>query len=176
MNLEEVMSFHKRLKPLGRNRVYAMHLVKIDEKTNKRKIVDCLFLKKNDFDYFKNKVSEFETKSNRLPFKNVVAMDVNIKNVKQGLQKAMKILKQKIWDNKDVTNYTLIINKCIRSSNVTSYNVILTTDKETIDCFNYEYVIFDGLTYYIVTEDFSYEHKVIQSVPVPGIRGVEIFA
>lgn len=163
-DFEEIKNFWNVLDPLSKNEVYVLLL--IGKRGGKRNIIDTVLVKSNSFDEFFNKINVLLSKAKRLPFETELLMDVNKKNVVEGLENGWVDLRYKIQNDCDVRNFFSILLRNIRYAQVTNYNLI--KDKEFLPEVEPEYVVKAGDIYYhIVCHDcLDCIHK--PEIPIPG--------
>lgn len=162
--VEEMKKFWNVLDPLDVNEVYVLLL--IGKKDGKRQILDTLLVKNNSFEEFFNKVNTLYLKMKRLPFRTELLIDVNRKNVVEGLEKGWDELRELYLHGRDVRGFFSIFIKNIRHSQITNYTMI--KDKEFLPEVEPEYVVYDGVYYYHIINKVCERCITKPEIPIPG--------
>jgi hypothetical protein len=162
--LGEIEKFWNVLDPLDKNEVYVLLL--IGKKRNERQILDTVLIKSNSFDEFFNKTSILLNKARRIPFDTELLMDINKKNVVEGLENGWIDIRGKINRNEDIRNFFSIFLRNIRYAQVTNY--VLLKDTEPLYEIKPEYIVRAGKIYYHILREGDDDCIKKPEIPIPG--------
>jgi len=163
-DLKEMARFWEILDPLENNEVYVLLL--IGKKKGKRSILDTVLIKSNDFNEFFNKTSILINKAKRILHDTELLIDVNKKDVREGLESGWIDIRSKINRGEDIRNFTSIFLRNIRYAQLTDY--VLIKDSEPLYEMSPEYIVQCGKNYYNILKhgDEDCIHK--PEIPIPG--------
>jgi len=161
--LGEIERFWNLLEPLEKNEVYVLLLI---GKKDRRQILDTVLIKSNSFDEFFNKTSILLNKARRIPFDTELLIDVNKKNVVEGLENGWIDIRSKINRNEDIRNFFSIFLRNIRYAQVTDY--VLIKDTEPLYEIKSVYIVRAGRTYYHILKEGDEDCIKKPEIPIPG--------
>ncbi len=175
INEEELKKFWDAftvMNPLANdNEVYCVSLMK---ESGSKRVVDTIFVKTMEYEDFSTKVKWFVQKMIAYSAENPeigyrVYIDVNPKNVAEGLLKGWRTIERRIYAGKDVKYYTQVFARAIRHSPARNFSVIVST-KEHPDA---EIVVVDeeSQEFYNILS-YTSDEPVHFKFPVPGVRKI----